>query len=99
MYDNQSIVLEGSKVNGYKEFLRKIAEIKPNSVSNWDEDEFELTPMRKASLQNINQYMLNADLMEVELLDLGTAGINSTTSQSENDLTNKSLQDHEGEML
>ena len=48
LYDNQSIVLEGAKVNGYKEFLRKIAEIKPNSASNWDEDEFEPTPAQKA---------------------------------------------------
>ena len=70
LYDNQSILLEGAKVNGYKEFSRKIAEIKPNSASNWDEDEFKLTPTQKASLQNINQYMLNADLTGVELLDL-----------------------------
>ena len=99
LYDKQSIVLEGGKANGYKEFLRKIAEIKPNSVSNLDEDEFELKSTQKASLQNINQYMLNADLMRVELPDLGTTGVNSTTSQSENDLTNKSLQDHEGNAL
>ena len=46
LYDNQNIVLEDSKVIGCKEFLRKIADVKPNSASNWDEDEFELTPLQ-----------------------------------------------------
>ena len=92
MYHNQSVELEGVKVKEYKEFLRKTADIKPNSVSNVGEDEFELTPTQKASLQNINQYMLHKGLTGVELLDLGITGFNSTTSQSENDVTNNSLQ-------
>ena len=99
LYDNQSVVLEGGELNEYKEFLRKIAGIKPNSVSNVGDDEFELTPTQKASLQNINQYMLNTVLTGVELLDLGITGVNSTTSQSESDLANNSLQDYEGNAL
>ena len=65
-YDNLSVVLEGGKFNEYKEFLQKVADIKPNSVSNVGEDEIELTPTQKALLQNINQYMLNTYLTALD---------------------------------
>ena len=98
LYENQSVVLQGGKINEYKEFLQKIADIEPNSVDNLGEDDLELTPTQKASLKNINQYMLNADfdLTGIEMLDLGTTGVNSTTNLSENDDSiNKGMQDHE----
>ena len=80
LYENQSVVLHGGKINEYKEFLQKIADIEPNSVDNLGEDDLELTPTQKASLKNINHYMLNADfdLTGIEMLDLGTTGVNST---------------------
>ena len=98
LYENQSVVLQGGKINEYKEFLQKIADIEPNSVGNLGEDDLELTPTQKASLKNINQYMLNEDfgLTGIEGLDSGTTGVYFTTNLSENDDSiNKGMQDHE----
>ena len=65
-YESQSVVLEGPMVDQYRNLLQKIAAYNPNSESILSCDEHdEIT-----SLENINKYVVDANLTSVHISKL-----------------------------
>ena len=75
-----SVCLDGGKMNEYKELLQRISAIKPDSECILGVDDLNLTPPQKASLKNINDFMINSNLVGVEVLDLEDSWASSTIS-------------------
>ena len=64
------MLLDGTMKDEYIDILQKIATISPDSECNLGVDDFfDVTPTHKPSLQNINNFMVNANLSNSELLN------------------------------
>lgn len=69
-YENRSVLLDGTMKDEYIGILKKIATISPDGECNLGVDDFvDIPPTHKPSLQNINYFMVSANLSIVELLD------------------------------
>ena len=86
--ETQSICLDGVKLNEYKELLRRISAIKPDSECNLGVEDLGLTPPQKASLKNNYDFMVISNLIGVKVLELEDSWVDSTI---DNDLTIRSL--------
>ncbi len=85
-YESQSVVLEGLMVEQYRSLLQKIAVCNPNSESILSYDELDdFTPTQKPSLENINKYMVDANLTSVGLLELNETNCDSSGNLSTNE--------------
>jgi hypothetical protein len=92
-YESQSVVLEGLMVEQYRSLLQKIAAYNPNSESILSYDELDdFTPTQKPSLENINKYMVDANLTSVGLLELKETNCDSSGNLSTNEGIHETLQ-------
>ena len=70
-YESQSVVLEGPMVDQYRNLLQKIVVYNPHSESILSCDEQDdFTPTQITSLDNINKYMVDANLTSVHISEL-----------------------------
>ena len=70
-HESQSVVLEGPMVDQYRNLLQKIAAYHPNSESILSCDEHDdFTPTQITSLENINKYMVGANLTSIHISEL-----------------------------
>ncbi len=92
-YESQSVVLEGLMVEQYRSLLQKIAAYNPNSESILSYDELDdFTPTQKPSLENINKYMVDANLTSVGLLELKETNCDSSGNLSTTEGIHETLQ-------
>ena len=80
-YESRSVLLDGTMKDEYIDILQKTATISPDSECNLGVDDFfDVTPTHKPSLQNINNFMVNANLSNSELLGFDASQNHPSTS-------------------
>ena len=86
------MVLEGPMVEQYRNLLQKIAVYNPNSECILCCDEHDdFTPTLKPSLENINKYMIDANLISVDILKLEEINCSLSCNLSTNAVMHKTL--------
>ena len=90
-YESRSVLLDGTMKDECIDILQKIATISPESECNLGVDDFfDVTPTHKPSLQNINNFMVNASLSNSnsELSGLDASQNHPSISLNDNVTTN-----------
>lgn len=84
-YESRSVLLDGTIKDVYIDMLQKIAAFSPDSECNLGVDDlFDVTPTHKPSLQNINNFMVNANLSNSELLNFDASQNHPSISLNDN---------------
>ncbi len=92
-YENRSVLLDGPMKDEYSDILQRIATISPNNISNLGVDDFaDVSPTHMPSLSNINNFMVNTNMSNAELLDFDASQNDSAHFSTNNGATNGSEQ-------